>query len=141
MGRSISSPTSPASTANGWVCSASAAAEDIRLQRRRPTNASTRLSRSAFLSSELVRRDGFADLQLDTVQGRLQQASSARAQETSGGEVPYSGDADVTDDEIAALTFKMYRQGHEYYWRTHAHPNSTFRLHGHTDIVNPRPVQ
>ena len=21
----------------------------------------------------------------------------------------------------------MYRQGYEYYWRTHAHPNSTFK--------------
>jgi fermentation-respiration switch protein FrsA (DUF1100 family) len=33
----------------------------------------------------------------------------------------------VTDAQIAALPFEMYRQGYEYYWRTHAHPNSTFK--------------
>lgn len=33
----------------------------------------------------------------------------------------------MTDAQIAALPFEMYRQGYEYYWRTHAHPNSTFR--------------
>jgi fermentation-respiration switch protein FrsA (DUF1100 family) len=33
----------------------------------------------------------------------------------------------MTDAEIAALLFEMYRQGCEYYWRTHAHPNWTFR--------------
>ena len=33
----------------------------------------------------------------------------------------------MTDAQIAALPFEMYRQGYEYYWRTHAHPNSTFK--------------
>ena len=33
----------------------------------------------------------------------------------------------MTDEQIAALPFEMYRQGYEYYWRTHAHPNSTFK--------------
>jgi fermentation-respiration switch protein FrsA (DUF1100 family) len=33
----------------------------------------------------------------------------------------------MTDQQIAALPFEMYRQGYEYYWRTHAHPGSTFK--------------
>ncbi len=74
-----------------------------------------------------VRRNGFADSQLETIQQRLKQASDARAQEKAGGKIPYSGDADMTDAQIAALPFEMYRQGYEYYWRTHAHPNSTFK--------------
>lgn len=81
----------------------------------------------SMFNSGLVRRNGFEDSQMDTIQERLQQASDARAQEAAGGEVLYSGDADMTDKQIAALPFEMYRQGYEYYWRTHAHPNSTFR--------------
>ena len=80
-----------------------------------------------MFNSGRVRRNGFADSQLDTIQERLRQASEARAQEKAGGDVRYAGDADMTDAEIAALPFEMYRQGYEYYWRTHAHPNSTFK--------------
>ncbi len=28
---------------------------------------------------------------------------------------------------IAALPFEMYRQGYEYYWKTHAHPGANFK--------------
>ena len=81
----------------------------------------------SMFNSGRVRRNGFADSQLTTVRERLRQASAARAQEAAGGAVLYSGDADMTDAQIAALPFEMYRQGYEYYWRTHAHPNSTFK--------------
>jgi len=81
----------------------------------------------SMFNSGRVRRNGFADSQLDTIQQRLKQASDARAQEKAGGTILYSGDADMTDEQIAALPFDMYRQGYEYYWRTHAHPGSTFR--------------
>ncbi|WP_245610857.1 alpha/beta hydrolase [Xenophilus azovorans] len=81
----------------------------------------------SMFNSGRVRRNGFADSQLNTIQERLQQASDARAQEAAGGKVLYSGDADMTDEQIAALPFEMYRQGYEYYWRTHAHSGSTFR--------------
>jgi uncharacterized protein len=81
----------------------------------------------SMFNSWRVRRNGFADSALDTIQTRLRQASEARAQEKAGGEIRYAGDAGMTDAEIAALPFEMYRQGYEYYWRTHAHPNSTFR--------------
>lgn len=81
----------------------------------------------SMFNSGRVRRNGFADSQLDTIQQRLKQASDARAQEKAGGTTLYSGDADMSDAQIAALPFEMYRQGYEYYWRTHAHPGSTFK--------------
>jgi fermentation-respiration switch protein FrsA (DUF1100 family) len=81
----------------------------------------------SMFNSGRVRRNGFADSQLKTVQERLQQVSQARAQEAAGGTILYSGDANLSDAQIAKLPFEMYRQGYEYYWKTHAHPNSTFR--------------
>ncbi|RZL50723.1 MAG: alpha/beta hydrolase [Pedobacter sp.] len=80
---------------------------------------------SMFNSGE-VRRNGFQNAQLNTLPERLKQASSARAQEASGGKIIYSGVASVTDEEIAKTTTDLYREGYEYYYRTHAHPNSTF---------------
>jgi hypothetical protein len=81
----------------------------------------------SMFNSGRVRRNGFADSQLDTIQERLRQASDARAREMAGGKILYAGDADMTDEQIAALPFEMYRQGYEYYRRTHAHPGSTFK--------------
>lgn len=80
---------------------------------------------SMFNSGE-VRRNGFQNSQLNTIQERLQQASDARAQEATGGEITYAGVASVTDEEIAKTPTDLYREGFEYYYRTHAHPNSTF---------------
>lgn len=81
----------------------------------------------SMFNSGRVRRNGYADSQLNTIQPRLQQASAARAQEAAGGAVLYSGDANLTEEQIAKLPFDLYRQGYEYYWKTHAHPNSTFK--------------
>ena len=92
---------------------------------------------SMFNSGE-VRRNGFQNSQLNTVQERLKQASDARAQEKAtgittengrietGGKSPFSGVASITDEEIANTPTDLYREGYEYYYRTHAHPNSTF---------------
>ena len=81
----------------------------------------------SMFDSGLVRRNGYQDSQLDTIQQRLKAASDARAQEAAGGEIIYVGDAKLTDEQIAKLPFELYRQGFEYYGKTHAHPNSTFR--------------
>jgi len=81
----------------------------------------------SMFNSGLVRRNGFMDSQVTTIQERLKQASDARAQEAAGGEIIYAGDVQLTDEQIAKLPFDLYRQGFEYYGKTHAHPNSTFR--------------
>lgn len=81
----------------------------------------------SMFNSGRVRRDGLQDSQRDTIQQRLEHATVARAQERAGVEILYAGDADLTDEQIAAQPFDLYRQGYEYYWKTHAHPNSTFR--------------
>lgn len=80
---------------------------------------------SMFNSGE-VRRNGFQKSQLNTIQERLEQATKARAQEAAGGEIIYAGVASITDEEIAKTSTDLYREGYVYYYRTHAHPNSTF---------------
>jgi uncharacterized protein len=85
------------------------------------------LATLSMFNSGRVRRNGFADSQLDSIEKRLQDASAARAMEVAGGEPRYSGDANLTDEQIAKLPFEMYRQGYQYYCKTHAHPNSTFK--------------
>ncbi|MVM30878.1 alpha/beta hydrolase [Spirosoma sp. HMF4905] len=80
---------------------------------------------SMFNSGE-VRRNGFQNSQLNTIQERLKKASDARAQEMAGGKLIYAGVASVTDEEIAKTPTDLYREGYVYYYRTHAHPNSTF---------------
>ena len=81
----------------------------------------------SMFNSGRVRRNGLQDSQMDSIQQRLRQASAARAEEAAGGELRYAGDADLTDEEIAAQPFALYRQGYEYYWKTHACPGSTFK--------------
>lgn len=85
------------------------------------------LATLSMFDSGLVRRNGYQDSQLSTIQARLKQASDARAKEAATGEITYTGDAKLTDEQIAKLPFDLYRQGFEYYGKTHAHPNSTFR--------------
>ncbi|CAM3432007.1 hypothetical protein SB6411_02967 [Klebsiella spallanzanii] len=85
------------------------------------------LATLSMFDSGLVRRNGYQDSQISTIQERLKLATDARAKEATTGEISYSGDARLTDEQIAKLPFDLYRQGYEYYWKTHAHPNSTFR--------------
>jgi hypothetical protein len=81
----------------------------------------------SMFNSGVVRRNGFMNSGLATIQQRLKQASEARTLEAAGGEVRYAADSKMTDEEIAKLPFDLYREGFEYYGKTHAHPNSTFR--------------
>jgi fermentation-respiration switch protein FrsA (DUF1100 family) len=81
----------------------------------------------SMFNSGRVRRNGYMDSQRNTIQQRLRQASDARAKEATGGTILYAGDANLTDEQIARLPFDLYRQGYGYYWKTHAHPGSTFK--------------
>lgn len=81
----------------------------------------------SMFNSGVVRRNGFMNSGLATIQQRLKQATEARALEAAGGEVRYAADTKMTDEEIAKLPFDLYREGYDYYGKTHAHPNSTFR--------------
>ena len=92
---------------------------------------------SMFNSGE-VRRNGFQNSELATIQERLKKASDARAQEKASGSIPesareetggksiFSGVASISDEEIAKIPTDLYREGYVYYYRTNAHPNSTF---------------
>lgn len=86
---------------------------------------------SAF-NTGLVRRNGFLDSQVATITERLRKASEARAQEAAGGEVLYSdsGSPKLTEEEMEKQlenATDLYRDGYEYYGKTHAHPNSSTR--------------
>lgn len=81
----------------------------------------------SMFNSGLVRRNGFQNSQLETIQERLNQASKARAQEAAGGEIIYVADTKITDEMADKMPFDLYREAHYYYDVTHAHPNSTFR--------------
>ena len=79
----------------------------------------------SMFNSGRVRRNGFQDSQINTKQ-RLTQAAEARNEEAKG-KVLYTGEMNISDEEAAKLPFALYRDGYEYYFKTHAHPNSTFR--------------
>ena len=81
----------------------------------------------SMFNSGVVRKNGFMNSQLGTIQERLEQASEARAQVAAGGEILYAANTIPTDEEADRMPFDLYREGHYYYHRTHAHPNSTFR--------------
>lgn len=81
----------------------------------------------SMFNSGVVRRNGFMNSGIATIQSRLKQASDARALEASTGKVIYAADTKTTDEMADKMPFDLYREGHYYYNRTHAHPNSTFR--------------
>ena len=82
----------------------------------------------SMFNSGVVRRNGYMDSQISTIQQRLKQAADARAQEAAGGELLYSntGSKPLTEEQVAKLP-DLYRQGMEYYGKTYAHPNSNGR--------------
>jgi hypothetical protein len=81
----------------------------------------------SMFNSGLVRRNGFMNSGLSTIQQRLNDATEARAREAAGGEVLYAADIKTTDEMADKMPYDLYREGHYYYNRTHSHPNSTFR--------------
>lgn len=83
---------------------------------------------SMFNSGE-VRRDGYMRSGLDSIQQRLAQASEARNERMRTGKIPMSGNVDfdaITEEAIQKIPTDLYREGMQYYGKTHRHPNSTF---------------
>jgi len=82
----------------------------------------------SMFNSGRVRRNGFQDSQMDTIQERLRQAAEARSLEYAGKEVKMSGGMPpMTDEQVAKLPFDLYRDGYYYYMVDYAHPKGTGR--------------
>jgi len=81
----------------------------------------------SMFNTGLVRKNGFMNSGLSTLQQRIREATEARALEDAGGEVRYAANVEITDEMADKMPFDLYREGHYYYNRTHKHPNSTFR--------------
>ncbi len=64
----------------------------------------------SMFNSGLVRRNGYMNSQLSTIQERLKQASDARAQEAAGGEIPYANNSStpMTKEQIAKIPVDLY---------------------------------
>jgi fermentation-respiration switch protein FrsA (DUF1100 family) len=83
----------------------------------------------SMFNSGQVRRNGYMNTQLDSIQARLQEASNARVKDLAG-EINYTGNVDfdaLTDESISKIPTDLYREGMTYYGKTHRCPSSTFR--------------
>ena len=75
-----------------------------------------------------VRRLGYQDCQADSVAERLAAANEARRREADGVETKVMpGLSPMTDEQLAALPFDLYRDGHHYYVVAYRHPRATGR--------------
>lgn len=88
----------------------------------------------SLFNSGRVRRNGYQDSQVATIQERLKKASDARQKFVKTGVVEYESDnGRQTREQIEAAMSRLqpgtlYHDGFEYYGITHSHPNSTFRF-------------
>ena len=79
-----------------------------------------------------VRREGYMSSQIKDTQERLGKSAEARAQEVAGGDLLFSDSnaPKLSAEEIEKQmqnALDLYRDGYEYYAKTHSHPNSSGR--------------
>ncbi|MDE6478165.1 MAG: alpha/beta hydrolase, partial [Alphaproteobacteria bacterium] len=77
----------------------------------------------SMFNSGRVRRNGYQDSAIDTVQERLKSAAAARAAEAAGEPAKLVGQMNFDMDALEKLPYDLYREGGIYYGHTHAHPN------------------
>lgn len=100
------------------------------VQTEKRINAAATLS---LFNTGRVRRLGYQDSQVTTVQDRLKKASEARQKFVETGVVSYEGGAGKQPvEQVKAAMTKLqpgtlYHDGLEYYGITHSHPNSLSR--------------
>lgn len=103
----------------------------------------------SMFDSGRVRRNGFQDTQIDSIQERLAQAAAARVQEVTTGQIQYAGSTKFTKEEADKLPYDLYREAVYYYSGEYAHPNAdgrypvsnllefaTFDATDHADLIN-----
>lgn len=83
---------------------------------------------SAFNSGR-VRRNGFLDNQIDSIQERLEDSANAREKLATTGEIEYIGEyynerINCTKEELEQIPAGLYREGALYYRDKYYHPNS-----------------
>ena len=93
----------------------------------------------SMFNSGVVRKNGFMDSQVGTLEARLEDASLARQEEAEGKAPRYTPDLkNITPAEADKLPYDLYREGYYYYAKDYAHPNSTFvyTVSSLLDLVN-----
>lgn len=87
----------------------------------------------SLFNTSRVRRNGYQDSQIATIQDRLLRASDARERFAMTGETTYEGPTgtqtrrEIEDAMKQLQPGSLYHDGLEYYGITHAHPNSVSR--------------
>ena len=82
----------------------------------------------SLFNSGVVRRNGFMDSQIDTIQQRIHEAAEERAREAAGEEPVFTPNmcTALTPEQADKLPYDLYREGYYYYGVTHPHPYATF---------------
>lgn len=82
----------------------------------------------AMFNSGKVRRNGYMDSALDTMDERMAEASAAKQAEALTGQVEYvpAPDPNMSTAEIDKISTDLYREGMYYYLKDYAHPYATF---------------
>lgn len=83
----------------------------------------------SMFNSGRVRRNGFLDSQIDTIQERLESASQARFERLETEEIEYIGSylaqrEHLSPQQLEKLPAGLYREGTQYYSDLYYHPNS-----------------